>query len=48
MQTVRRVALNTVIQYVQLLVNVVVGLLTVRIVLAALGETDYGVYNAVA
>ena len=48
MQTTSRVALNTVIQYLQLIINVLLGLLTVRIVLASLGESDYGVYNVVA
>ena len=43
MQTTRRVALNTVIQYLQLIINVLLGLLTVRIVLASLGECDYGI-----
>lgn len=47
MNTVNRVAINTVLQYVQLVVNVIVGLFTVRIVLDALGEIDYGVYNLI-
>lgn len=47
MNTVNRVAFNTVLQYIQLVVNVIVGLFTVRIVLRALGEVDYGVYNVV-
>ena len=47
MNTVNRVAINTVLQYVQLIVNVIVGLFTVRIILDALGEVDYGIYNLI-
>lgn len=47
MQTVNRVALNTVVQYIQLVLNVVIGLVSVRLILAALGKVDYGVYDVV-
>ena len=48
MKTVRRVAFNTGIQYAQLVINVVLGLFTVRIILDALGASDYGIYNVIA
>ena len=47
MQTTNRVAVNTIIQYVKLVVNVLVGLITVRILLNALGQDDYGIYDVV-
>lgn len=47
MQTANRVALNTVVQYVQLIVNVIIGLYTVRVILNALGASDYGIYDLI-
>ena len=47
MQTTNRVAINTIIQYVKLVVNVLVGLISVRILLNALGADDYGIYDVV-
>lgn len=43
----RRIAKNTLIVYVRLFVVTVVGLLTSRFVLQALGISDYGLYNVV-
>lgn len=43
-----KVALNTGILYVKILVTMVLSLVTVPIVLRALGENDYGIYNLVA
>ncbi len=43
----RRVAKNTLILYVRMLVLMLVGLYTSRVVLEALGENDYGIYNVV-
>jgi len=43
----RRIARNTVINYVQLFITMLVGLITSRIVLQALGVSDYGLYNVV-
>lgn len=43
----RRIAINTVILYVKLIVTSVVGLVTSRLVLQALGEADFGLYNVV-
>ena len=47
MQTANRVAFNTVINYIQLVLNVVIGLVSVRLILAALGKVDYGIYDVV-
>ena len=42
-----RIARNTLMLYVRMLFMLFLGLFTSRIVLAALGEADYGVYNVV-
>ena len=42
-----RIARNTLMLYVRMLVLMFVGLYTSRVVLEALGETDYGIYNVV-
>lgn len=42
-----RVAFNTVIQYIQLILNVLIGLISVRLILNALGQVDYGIYDVV-
>lgn len=47
MNTANRVAFNTVVQYVQLVLNVLIGLVSVRLILLALGDSDYGIYNVV-
>ena len=43
----RRIARNTVYLYVRMLVMLVIGLVTYRIIIRSLGVTDYGVYSAV-
>lgn len=43
----KRIAENTVFLYIRLLLVMAVNLYTVRVVLAALGEEDYGIYNVV-
>ena len=43
----RRIARNTLLLYFRMLLMMIIGLYTSRVVLDALGETDYGVYNAV-
>ena len=43
----RRIARNTVLLYFRMGVMMVIGLITYRIILRALGVTDYGVYSAV-
>ena len=47
MQTANRVAFNTVVNYIQLVLSVVIGLVSVRLILAALGKVDYGIYDVV-
>lgn len=47
MNNVNRVAINTILQYFQLIVNVLVGFITVRIILGALGKVDYGIYSLI-
>ena len=47
-QTVgKRIAMNTIFLYIRMLLVMVVSLYTSRIILAALGASDYGVYNVV-
>ena len=48
MNTVNRVAFNTIVNYIQLILNVLLGLLTVRFVFRSLGDIDYGIYNLIA
>lgn len=48
MNSAERVVKNTVIQYVRLFLNVLIGLYSVRIILDALGTTDYGIYGLVS
>lgn len=43
----KRIAKNTLMLYVRMLFMMFLGLFTSRIVLAALGENDYGVYNVI-
>lgn len=44
----KRIAGNTVLLYGRMLILMVVNLITIRVVLKALGIEDYGIYNAVA
>lgn len=43
----KRIAKNTMYLYSRMFVTILVSLYTVRIVLAALGEVDYGIYNII-
>lgn len=43
----KRLVKNTAIMYVQVAINMIVGLLTARLLLQALGASDYGTYNVV-
>lgn len=43
----KRIAINTLYMYVRMLVIMLVGLYTSRVVLATLGASDYGLYNVV-
>lgn len=44
----KRIAKNTVVLYVRLLLSMVISLYTSRIILNALGVEDFGIYNVVA
>lgn len=48
MKAANRVIVNTAVLYVKLLLAMAIGLFTTRLVLAALGETDYGIFSLVA
>ncbi|MDZ7721970.1 MAG: MATE family efflux transporter [candidate division KSB1 bacterium] len=48
MKTSDRVILNSIVLYGKLIVVLIIGLISTRLVLAALGETDYGIYSLVA
>lgn len=48
MQTVNKVAVNTLFQYIQLFLSVTIGLFSIRILLQSLGDVNYGIYNLVA
>lgn len=48
MNNAKKVAINTIAMYVQLILNVLIGLVSVRIILNALGASDYGLYNLIA
>lgn len=43
----KRIAKNTIMLYVRMLITMIVGIYTSRVILDALGEVDYGVYNVV-
>lgn len=48
MNSNQRIAFNSVVQYVRLVLSAIIALYSVRIVLEALGSNDFGVYNVVA
>lgn len=48
MNNSQRVLVNTIAQYSRTIVNMVLSLYTVRLVLGALGSSDYGLYSLVA
>lgn len=48
MQTFTRVLFNTVVLYVKVILSLAIALITVPLVLNALGASDYGLYNLVA
>lgn len=48
MRVANKVAINTAIQYARLLLNFVISLYSVRVILNALGASDYGIYDVVA
>lgn len=48
MNNSQRVFVNTIAQYTRTIINMVLSLYTVRVVLLALGESDFGIYSLVA
>ena len=48
MRIANKVAVNTVIQYARLFLNFIISLYSVRVILNALGASDYGVYDVIA
>lgn len=46
-ENTKRIAKNTLMLYVRMLFSMLVSLYTSRVVLAALGVEDYGIYNVV-
>ncbi|WP_339889378.1 hypothetical protein [uncultured Flavobacterium sp.] len=48
MKKANKVVYNTGVLYLRLIIGLCIGLLTTRLVLEALGETDYGIYMLVA
>lgn len=48
MQASSRVVVNTLAQYVRTIINIILSLITVRIVLRTLGVDDFGIYTLVA
>ena len=47
MQAAQRVVLNTIAQYIRTIINICLSLYSTRLVLGALGESDYGIYSLV-
>lgn len=43
----KKIAINTLFLYVRMLITMVVGLYTIRVILSTLGVVDYGIYNVV-
>lgn len=48
MEASKRIFVNTIAQYVKALINTCLSLYTVRLILSALGQMDYGIYSLVA
>lgn len=48
MKASQRVFVNTIAQYARTIINMVLSLYTVRLVLATLGASDYGIYSLIA
>lgn len=48
MNSSQRVFANTIAQYLRTIINMVLSLYTVRLVLMALGQSDFGIYSLVA
>ena len=48
MTSQQRIVVNTAAQYTRTIINVCLSLYSTRLILAALGQTDYGIYSVVA
>ena len=48
MDKAKRVLYNTLSQYIRTGLNVILSLYSTRIVMATLGDTDYGLYSVIA
>lgn len=48
MQPINRIIVNTIAQYVRTILNMLLSLISARLVLNILGVTDYGIYSLVA
>ncbi len=48
MEPEKRIVVNTIAQYSKSVINTCLSLFTVRIVLSALGQSDYGMFNLIA
>lgn len=48
MDPAKRIIVNTVVQYSKSVINTLLSLYTVRLVLLALGQSDYGIFNLIA
>lgn len=48
MQTSTRVIFNTIVLYIKVILSLAIALVSVPLVLRALGASDYGLYNLVA
>ena len=44
----QKIAVNSLVQYVRLVLSAIIALYSVRIILRALGASDFGIYNVVA
>ena len=43
----KRIAINTIIIYLRMIITTIIGVYTTRIVLGSLGVSDFGLYNVV-
>ena len=48
MTNAQRIAVNTSAQYIRTGLNVILSLYATRLVLSALGQSDYGIYTVIA
>ena len=46
-QNNKRIAKNTILLYIRMLISMIVGLFTSRIIINTLGEIDFGLHNVV-